>query len=117
MSTYEFNEEQNKDISLLTSRMKILAIVMVIAGIASILGGIFDDDLRLHYILNGIIVIIVGIAIFLPTDNFTKIVETTGKDISELMKGLKELSQGFNLVIISTGILLINIIYNVISVL
>lgn len=116
MSTYEFTEEQNQDISLLTSRMKILAVTMLVAGILSIMGGLLDDFLRSHYILNGILVIIVGITVFLPTDNFTKIVQTKGKDITELMRGLKELNQGFNLVIISLAILLINLIYNVISV-
>ena len=116
MSTYEFTDEQNQDISLLTSRMKTLAIVMVFAGIASIAGGIFDDFLRSTYILIGIIVIIIGITMFLPTDNFTKIVETKGKDITELMKGLKELNQGFNFVIITVVILLINLIYSVITI-
>ena len=117
MSSYEFTEEQDKDISLLTSRMKILAIVMILSGIASLLGGILDDFLKLHYIMIGVIVIIVGITIYLPTDNFTKIVETKGQDISELMKGLKELNQGFNLIIITISILIINLIYTVISIL
>lgn len=112
--TYEFTDQENKEFTLLTSRMRMFAYIMIFAGVVSIVGGIIDDFLRLHYILTGIIVIIVGITIFLPTDNFTNIVNTKGKDIKELMIGLKELNQGFNLVIISMTILLINLIVNLI---
>ncbi|MFW9998029.1 MAG: hypothetical protein ACFFD4_38660 [Candidatus Odinarchaeota archaeon] len=39
--------------------------------------------------------IMMGVVFFRPADNLRKIAKTEGKDITELMKALKDLSLGF----------------------
>ncbi len=120
MSEYEFTEKQNKILSTLSKRLVQIGILFLITGIGRLIfsGGFVQRDgwqiATFVLILIGLVNLIMGITFWRPADNFKRMVTTEGRDIAELMTGLRELNAGFNvlqyLVILSVILVLINFI-------
>ena len=108
---YEFSKEENKVFASLSTWMIILAIVIIIGGIATIVSFILDlpafTFAQILTLTSGIMYIIMGLTFYFPTDNFKRIVTTKGKDITELMTAFKELDRGWLIVNIVTLIVVI----------
>ena len=109
---YEFTEKENKSFkSLYTSMIlvsgifTIFSLILFFASILKSNGFMFSIAVKL---------LLFGIILFFPTDNFLKITTTMGNDIHELITGTKELANGFmlmNIVLFFNRILIIASVY------
>jgi hypothetical protein len=111
---YEFSKEENKVFASLSRWMIILAIVIIIGGIATILSFVLDvisvpvmSLALIVTLVSGIMYCIMGLTFYFPTDNFKRIVTTKGKDITELMTAFREVDRGWLIVNIVTLIVVI----------
>lgn len=91
---YEFNKEEEKVFTDLSKWMLILSIMVILAGIATIVQ-YFVGDGGWFLLIAGITWILLGISLYFPIDNFKRITTTEGSDIKELMTGFKELDKGW----------------------
>lgn len=107
-SQYEFNEQENQITGTLARLLKIVGVLFAISGLFGLLYYAIGDEAlaelmlgeitEIHSVLIALILIIVGITFYRPTDNLQRIVSTQGNDIQDLMTALKELSAGFNII-------------------
>ncbi len=111
---YEFSKAENKVFASLSTWMIILAIVIIIGGIATIASFALDfisipmfTFALMLTLVSGIMYIIMGLTFYFPTDNFKRIVTTKGKDITELMTAFREVDRGWLIVNIVTLIVVI----------
>ncbi len=108
---YEFSKEENKVFASLSTWMIILAIVIIIGGIATIASFILDlpafGFAQILTLVSGIMYCIMGLTFYFPTDNFKRIVTTKGKDITELMTAFREVDRGWLIVNIVTLVVVI----------
>jgi hypothetical protein len=105
MEKYEFTEEENTEIMKLAKYMKITAILVIVFGALALVFSVLSADLigSIYFVF----FIIAGISFYMPTDNFRRIAKTEGSDIEELIKGFKELTNFWNVVIIILVVLLV----------
>lgn len=104
--TYEFTDEENADFSSLSNRMITLSIVIILGGISTWVEFFLSDGV-IADLLSAALYVMMGYTLFLPVDNFKKIVTTQGNDIKELMIGFKELDKWMLYVNIITALLVI----------
>jgi hypothetical protein len=77
----------------MSDRIIILSIFVLLGGLSTIIATFVDDSSQ-WYLVSGFLYIVLAIALYLPTDNFKKIVTTEGNDIAELGRAFKELGRG-----------------------
>lgn len=86
---YEFTEEQNQTIRNLALYMQILAIVMLVFGGLQIVAGLVSAEPAAKAgILQGAVVLVVGVLTLRAAAAFRRIVSSTGGDIGHLMSAL-----------------------------
>jgi len=100
MSEYELNKEESNLMEKIAMRGRIQAVLLTIVGLIGLVGaftmvGKSSSFAIILGLLYSVIFIVMGIVFLRPTDNFLKVARTTGSDMSEIMKGLRELSRGF----------------------
>ena len=119
MSGYEFNEQENAQITAMVKQMRrfcYLVGVIALVVIFNQLVAMMRDEAELSTyagIVVGIVQLAIAIVLYLPINNFENIVNTSGNDIGELMTGLGELRGGFGLM---AGLLAINLLLIIIQV-
>ena len=119
MSGYEFNEQENAQITAMVKQMRrfcylvgVIALVVILNQLVAMMRG--EAELSTYVgIVVGIVQLVIAIVLYRPVDNFENIVNTSGNDIGELMTGLGELRSGFGLV---AGLLAINLLLIIIQV-
>lgn len=112
--SYEFSEEQEQKILDFIKWMKFFAITLFIFGLVSgFIAGLTGFD-RLTIVI-GFVLIVSSVLFYLPADNFTRIVNTEGNDIGELLRGFKELNRGMLFFLIGMFGLLVNSVIELIE--
>ena len=102
---YEFSDDEAETMWLFGNKLTILGLLMVIGGILGIAMGFLSFDQSdktrvMIQLIEAIFLVIIGIVLFRPSDNFKNIAISEGKDIPELMQGVFEFTQAF---LISAG--------------
>jgi len=116
MSEYEFSQKDNAIFENLTKSMRTFGVLTIIVGIIGIAATILiyltisDTVGSAIAAIISVIILLTGITIFRPADNFTRIASSAGSDISELMNGLGELNARFGILVWLAGIGLIIIL-------
>lgn len=88
-SAYEFTEEQNQTIRSLALYMQILAIIMLVFGGLQVVAGLVSPDPAAKAgILQGGVILILGVLTLRGAAAFRRIVSSTGGDIGHLMSAL-----------------------------
>ena len=108
--TYEFSDEEAENMWVLGNKISIVGLLMVFGGIIGSVNAIreLDEDDRLRAIIllfEFLFLIIIGVVLLRPSDNFKRIATSEGKDISELMEGVKEFALGFKISAMLVGVL------------
>ncbi|MCC7261850.1 MAG: hypothetical protein IT369_04920 [Candidatus Latescibacteria bacterium] len=86
---YEFTEEQNQTIRSLALYMQILAGVMLFFGGLQVVGGLTSSEpIAKAGILQGGVILILGILTLRAAAAFRRIISSTGGDIGHLMSAL-----------------------------
>jgi hypothetical protein len=109
---YEFNESENMVLRELAGSMSFVGVFNVIGGVLLMLLGVLAlfaaGPVALVYIVQGIVNLLIGIWTRSSAGGFTRVVETEGNDIANMMHALGELRRVYNLqkiVIIVTMVL------------
>lgn len=88
-SAYEFDEQQNQTIRSLALYMQILAIIMLVFGSLQVVGGLVSSDpVAKAGLLQGGVILILGVLTLRAAAAFRRIVSSTGGDIGHLMSAL-----------------------------
>ncbi|MHA2253115.1 MAG: hypothetical protein ACXAD7_22320 [Candidatus Kariarchaeaceae archaeon] len=103
METYEFTEDQNTVIKAMSNRIVLLSIVVLVGGISIVMGTLLEE-LSFWLYATGMLYIFLALVLYLPSDNFKKIVTTEGTDIKELGRAFREFGNGMILVNIFTAL-------------
>ncbi|MDH5402704.1 MAG: hypothetical protein OEY49_09455 [Candidatus Heimdallarchaeota archaeon] len=103
MTEYEFTKDENAVFEDLVKNLKIVSIVIGLAGLSVTLSWILLRP-NITVLIDGIMLLFLGFAMYRPIDNFKNIITTSGKDISELMTALREISRDWLIVNIITFI-------------
>lgn len=103
--TYEFNEKENEKFTSLSRNMMILSAVITAGGVFAFVGYFLDYG-ELELLFSGLLYILLGITLYKPTDNFTRIVTSKGNDIKELLTGFAEIKRWMMFVNIITTLLI-----------
>ncbi|MHA2503233.1 MAG: hypothetical protein ACXAE3_10210 [Candidatus Kariarchaeaceae archaeon] len=106
MSEFEFNDEHNAVITIFSNAMYYMSITMMILGVLT-LGKVFFTGFVFTDVLLGFAWMVMAAGFFFPVDNFRNIVNTEGKDITELITGFSEIRSGWTLVSIILGLYLL----------
>ena len=105
---HEFTAEENAVFSKVYNSMILLSGIFTIFSLIVFYSALVQSDLLVF--TRGLTFILFALVLFFPTDNFKKIIETEGNDIAELMRGVKELGNGFflmNIVLAFNRILIV----------
>ena len=112
--TYEFDDDEAEKLWIFGNQIMIVSAALFIIGVFGIVTNILamvrgvatvETTFRL---IEFAIVLGISILLFRPSDNFKRISTSEGRDIDELMIGIKEFNLAFML--ISSGILIIALI-------
>lgn len=84
---------------------KTQAYMLGLLGIVSIINVILkwdphDTNIQILAIISSFFIIVMAVMLYRPSDNFEKIDDTEGRDIEELMTGINDLMQAFQVIII-----------------
>lgn len=93
---YEFDQSQNELILDLANKMRFVAYLSVAVGVVSFIGG-FIPILDIANMIQGTIMVIMGIWTIKAASSFKKIVDTRDNDIVNLMGALGELRKLYGL--------------------
>ncbi|MHA2249146.1 MAG: hypothetical protein ACXAD7_02235 [Candidatus Kariarchaeaceae archaeon] len=97
--SYEFTDNEAEQMWIFGNRLVIMTIVMAISGILGLFISMtnFGDMGNRDFVLfmEFIFLIFIAIVLYRPSDNFTRIATSEGRDIQELMRGIKEFSFAF----------------------
>ncbi|MHA2251725.1 MAG: hypothetical protein ACXAD7_15280 [Candidatus Kariarchaeaceae archaeon] len=102
--TYEFSEEDGILIKKVGNKAIIQSVLLAVGGIIAIIIDFINPDdnksiVVIWLVVQGLIQVIIGVLFFRPSDNFKRVATTEGKDIHELITGIKELSWGFKMIV------------------
>ena len=110
--SYEFTDSEAEQMWIFGNKLVIVTIVMAITGILGLFISMinFGDMSTRDFVLfmEFIFLIVIAIILYRPSDNFTRIATSEGRDIQELMRGIKEFSFAF--IITATLITLIGLL-------
>ena len=97
---YEFDDQQNATISSAATWARVLGIVMIVVGVASLLN---------CNVVTLIIDLVVGINLLGGASSLSMVVNTQGNDIAHMMQALGKLGTAFKVRVIATlvGLVLI----------
>ena len=113
---YEFSNADGEVIKRVGLRLTTQGIILIIAGIAGLIYSIInfstaDQTTILVFLIQSIVEIIIGGSLLFAPSYFTRVAETEGEDISELMGGIDQLNRAFKIVWIA---LTVNLVLDVI---
>lgn len=101
---YEFSDSQNELIGDLAKKMNFVGILMVASGVVSLIAGIVTlfaafsrGTFDFSSIVNGVLLILIGLWTRNAAQSFSRVVNTTGTDIENLMGALGELRKLYTL--------------------
>ncbi len=97
---YEFTESQNQIISQLASKMGWVAMFGLVVGVMIAVLGMFSlgsDGQGLVFLVQSLFVIMIALWTRRAALGFRQVVETTGSDITNVMKALGELKKLYTL--------------------
>ena len=106
---YEFNEYENQQMLRFLQSIIYLCIALIFAGTIAIIQGVIPEA-RDGDVFIGVIFILMAFAFFMPVRNFLNILSTSGKDMTQFMRGFKTLSGGLTFIIAAFAVLLIAIV-------
>jgi len=100
-SEYEFNQKQNELLQDLAKKMNFVAILAIVGGILGILAGVIvlftASANAFGTLIQGIFLLLIGIWTRNAAIAFKRVVNTTGRDVENLMAALKELRKLYTL--------------------
>ena len=107
---YEFNDEEAENMWVLGNKVAVVGLLMVFGGIIGFINSTrgFDDEDNTRPIIFSIqfvFLIVIGVILFRPSDNFKRIATSEGKDIAELMEAIEEFNIGFFISAILIGLI------------
>ena len=95
---YEFTAPQNTVIGVLSKRMAWVAYFLIALGVLAVLGGLVTlADGGVSAVIQGPLMVIIGIWTKKAAQAFDNVVKTEGSDISNLMAALGELRKLYTL--------------------
>lgn len=104
MTGYEFSGSQNELIGDLAKKMNFVGILMIASGIISLIAGIVTlfaafsgGAFDFSSIVNGVLLLLIGLWTRNAAQAFRRVVDTTGTDIENLMGALGELRKLYTL--------------------
>jgi hypothetical protein len=92
--TYEFSEAQNAEFRTAAYWMRIVSIMEIAVGILACFGML---KLRIDMLIQGIIFIIIGVWTRKAAEAFSRVAETTGRDIENIMEAVVNLKKLYRL--------------------
>ena len=100
---YEFSDSDANLIKRVGFRMTSEGVLLIAAGVAGIIYGLAHfsggDHIALTvYMVQSIVEIVIGVSLIGVPSFFTRVAETSGKDIDELMGGMSKMSGAFRVV-------------------
>lgn len=113
MSAYEFSKAHNKIILKVGQRLQYVGILFALICVANFIDSFARASSQgfaievIPFFINAALSGVAAFIFYRPSDNFKRIVTTTGSDIPELMTALSELRQGF---IILVAVLVIGVL-------
>jgi hypothetical protein len=112
LMAYEFNDEEAENMWVLGNKISLVGLLMIFGGIIGSVDSIRNIDggnqLRVTiFLFEFLFLIVIGVVLLRPSDNFKRIATSEGKDIPELMEAVKEFTLGFNISAVLIGILAI----------
>ena len=113
MSEVELSRSQNVAFGKLSQRVLYVGVLFVAMGVVRLITGVIGVEFNFETIMDvvdAILLIVIGVVLYRPADNFKRIVTSAGKDISELMTAVTELGSGFRIVLVLFVIKLIVLI-------
>lgn len=120
MRTYEFDENEAEIVWIFGNKISIASLLMMAGGVIGVTVG-FIDAIKSETPLRGIVLlieflflIVIGFILSRPSDNFKRIATSEGRDIPELIQGIKEFNFAF---LIAAGLVGIIAILNFILIL
>ena len=107
--SYEFSEEDGALIKRVGTRLTTEGIILILAGLAGVIYffvnlGSKDPIVIWVYLVQSLVEIIIGSSLMLSPAYFTRVAETSGRDISELIGGLGKLGNTFMIVWIALAV-------------
>ncbi|MHA2027972.1 MAG: hypothetical protein ACW99A_07085 [Candidatus Kariarchaeaceae archaeon] len=107
---YEFNDEEAENMWVLGNKISIVGLLMIFGGIIGSVDSIRNinegNQLRVTiFLFEFLVLIVIGVILFRPSDNFKRISTSEGKDIPELMEAVKEFTLGFKISAVLIGVL------------
>ncbi len=107
-SEYEFNQKQNELLQDLAKKMNFVAILAIAGGILGMLAGLIvlltasanatgDRSLDFSNLIQGIFLLLIGIWTRNAAIAFKRVVNTTGRDVENLLAALRELRKLYTL--------------------
>jgi hypothetical protein len=99
---YEFTPAQNEVIRGLAWNMRVVGVVMLVAGGLGLLTGVVSRDVGV--LVQGILALVIGGFTLQASGAFRQIVETRGNDIAYLMEALGAIRRLYTLQVILLGI-------------
>lgn len=101
---YEFTSSQNELIGDLAKKMNFVGILMAISGVISLIAGILtlfatfsQGTFDFSSIVNGVFLLLIGLWTRNAAQSFSRVVNTTGTDIENMMGALAELRKLYTL--------------------
>ncbi|OLS27358.1 MAG: hypothetical protein HeimC2_11950 [Candidatus Heimdallarchaeota archaeon LC_2] len=107
---YEFKDEEAENMWVLGNKVAVVGLLMIFGGIIGFINSTrgFDDvdnTRSIIFSIQFVFLIVIGIILFRPSDNFKRIATSEGKDITELMEAIDEFTVGFLISSILIGLI------------
>ncbi len=102
---YEFKQEEELLITRVSYKGLAIAIIILLASLSDFFL-IFIDTTNFQlirsgiYVLQDLLLVGVGLAFLFPLKNFRNTVKTSGKDIEEMIQGMRNMVIGFKIMLI-----------------
>ncbi|MCY3412713.1 MAG: hypothetical protein INQ03_13830 [Candidatus Heimdallarchaeota archaeon] len=114
MSQYEFTKQQDREILSFAQKLVLLTISFLFAGLIILILGLIPPT-NSGNIATGAFFTALAVAMFLSIQYFHNIIVTEGNDLDELVKGIKAMSRGMDLVIVASLVMAATILYSYVT--
>ncbi|MBM3265743.1 MAG: hypothetical protein FJY97_20310 [candidate division Zixibacteria bacterium] len=122
MAEYEFTEEQNQTLARLSVRLKRFGVLFILLGAVRLVGNILTvigvDPIDMAHIgafLVTAITVVVGVLLCRPADSLGKIVASSGRDMTELMTGMRGLATAFGVIRLTLWLILVFVLIDAVK--
>ncbi|HMR08546.1 MAG TPA: hypothetical protein PKA88_22350 [Polyangiaceae bacterium] len=118
---YEFKQPENLVIGACAHRARIFGILCAISGFVHVvavvlsLTGLIDASGIVYLLPTAVFNIVLGILLFRASTALTRVVTTTGSDVSLMMSALTNLSKAFVVQIVLTALVLVAIVGSMVA--